>query len=504
MSVSEERGAPARHSLMRGLAVLGLVAAQIGLASAAQAAPVSGDGDCEPSGTTVTCTFSFTGAEQSFVVPDGVTALDVVAIGAAGGSGLVSGSGGLGAKVNGTLAATPGQTLYVLVGGTPTAGSESDCYFDTACVGGFNGGGSTYFGGGGGGASDIRTLSSSEPTTLTSRLIVSGGGGGGGESWSVLPGGAGGDAGSAGENGSPGKDFSGAVPTGGGAGGQSAGGAGGSELGQPGVLGIGGGGGSDTGGAGGGGWYGGGGGGNLFIAGSTEESSSAGGGGGGSSLVPAGGTESVTSETASVTISFDVPTSTHGTSATPSAEPGAPIAVAATLSGGIAPSGVLSFSAYGPDDDGCDGPAAFVSNVPVQGAGDYHSAPFATGDVGAYRWVVTYSGDTTTEAWASACGDEGMTTVIREASVDPGPGSTPEQNQPPRAESAPSAEADPRAEADARTRQYRLGGLAVAAPGRAGAHHPRWSARARTAQGCPLMGFSWRSPGPRPAPRCGR
>ena len=75
-------------------------------------------------------------------------------------------------------AITPGETLYVAVGGTPT---ESN--------GGFNGGGNGNANGrsgGGGGASDVRTCSRTSTscangvTSLLARLIVAAGSGGAG------------------------------------------------------------------------------------------------------------------------------------------------------------------------------------------------------------------------------------------------------------------------------------------------------------------------------------
>src|SRR4051812_23086045 len=80
--------------------------------------------------TTNSLTFTATGAEQSFTVPPGVTSLQVALAGAAGGHGL-NGFGGPGALVTGTLAVTPGQTLYVEVGGRPAL----------AAAGGLHGGG---------------------------------------------------------------------------------------------------------------------------------------------------------------------------------------------------------------------------------------------------------------------------------------------------------------------------------------------------------------------------
>jgi hypothetical protein len=72
---------------------------------------------------TITKTFSAQG-ESSFVVPHGVTSVEVDAVGAAG----VGGLGGSGAEVKGTLPVTPGQTLYVEVdigGGAPNGGGFS-------------------------------------------------------------------------------------------------------------------------------------------------------------------------------------------------------------------------------------------------------------------------------------------------------------------------------------------------------------------------------------------
>jgi hypothetical protein len=214
-----------------------------------------------------TQTFTYTGSEQTFTVPAGVTSLEVVAVGGHGGN--AARAGGAAAQVTGALSVTPGETLYVEVGGN---GGEGGSY----STGGFNGGGEGA--GGGGGASDVRTSSREFGLSPDDRLIVAAGGGGGGTTGSDI-GGAGGAAGEAGES----------IPSneGGGAGTQSNGGSGGSGgciNGTAGGLGIGGDGGSFNypGGGGGGGYYGGGGGG-------AGCGNGGGGGGGGSSLVPAGG-----------------------------------------------------------------------------------------------------------------------------------------------------------------------------------------------------------------------
>jgi len=146
---------------------------------------------------TVSKTFNYTGAEQTFTVPEGVTSLHVVATGAAGGASSQQtcrpiAAGGRGAVVSGNLTVSPG-TLYVEVGGAPTPPESR-----APCAGGFNGGAPSGGGGGGGGASDVRTTMRSEPNTLASRLLVAAGGGGGG---GPCVGGAGGDAGASGGDG---------------------------------------------------------------------------------------------------------------------------------------------------------------------------------------------------------------------------------------------------------------------------------------------------------------
>ena len=253
-----------------------------------------------------TRTFSYTGAEQTYTVPDGVTTVFVTATGARGG-GPTSGTSllpGAGAVAMGKLTVAPGDTLYVEVGG---AGSVPQ--------GGFNGGGNGGDVGyiseaGGGGASDVRTVSRSQTGSLDSRLIVAGGGGGSG-----YPASSGGNAG---QNGGGFPD----AAAGGRAGTQLAGGAGGCPTanvgcGLAGALGVGGTGGQSgsggdarEGGGGGGGRFGGGGGAGVDNALSADVGGGAvGGGGGGSSLVPAGGVQLLASlsDPATVVISTKVP-----------------------------------------------------------------------------------------------------------------------------------------------------------------------------------------------------
>jgi glycine rich protein len=249
--------------------------------------------------------FGYTGGEQTYVVGPDVHSLHVVAVGAPGGEGSddppnqLGGLGGFGARLEGNLAVTPGQVLFVEVGGPGAEGG----HIAGGGKGGFNGGGSSNNGGfnlpggGGGGATDIRSCSTaavcvSVANTLASRLLVAAGGGGGGTIGRLESpsGGEGGDGGEAGATGQPLNCSTGTTPgAGGGAGTQVGGGAGGAggmngaPAGLPGMLAQGGGAGSggsnsEPGGGGGGGYYGGG-------AGGSGNGCAAGGGGGGSSFV---------------------------------------------------------------------------------------------------------------------------------------------------------------------------------------------------------------------------
>jgi hypothetical protein len=250
-------------------------------------------------------TFNYTGAEQSFLVPNGVSKITVVARGAAG-AGYSSKARcgyhecfGRGGRVYAIIPVRAGERLYVFVGGQGST------------TGGFNGGGnpgtgpSQTGGYGGGGASDVREGGEK----LHDRVLVAGGGGGQGSSNyyydNAFGGKGGGSIGGAGD----GLCFSSAYSGCGGAGGtQSQGGAGGAggkgagpeagAPGNPGALRRGGNGGNGGynpspsgpnegggGGGGGGGYYGGGGGGGGGAAFGSLYGSPGGGGGGGSSYI---------------------------------------------------------------------------------------------------------------------------------------------------------------------------------------------------------------------------
>jgi hypothetical protein len=191
-----------------------------------------------------TVNFSYAGFEQIFMVPAGISTIQVSLYGAQGGGP----NGGQGGASFADLVVTPGESLSIFIGGQ--GGFVSTTNGGTAS-GGFNGGGlgrTNGIGAGGGGATDIRRAGT--------KLIVARGGGGG----STCNGGVGGGA------------TGGAAACGSAAGGsQTAGGVGSA----PGSFGFGGAATSGSADGGGGGWFGGGagqagGGGSSFLASSPS------------------------------------------------------------------------------------------------------------------------------------------------------------------------------------------------------------------------------------------
>lgn len=117
-------------------------------------------------------TFNYTGDMQSFIVPSGVTYLDVLVWGGGGGSYVnESANAGYGLLLSATIPIMSGTTCYLYVGGQ---GMGYDWPQTTPFMGGFNGGGNgnSAYGYAGGGASDIRIGGSA----IQNRVVVAGGG----------------------------------------------------------------------------------------------------------------------------------------------------------------------------------------------------------------------------------------------------------------------------------------------------------------------------------------
>lgn len=154
--------------------------------------------------------FTYTGANQTFTVPSGITSINIKAWGAGGGGGrlytfgTVPGAGG--GYSSGNLSVTSGQILTVIVG---RGGLASTTSFNV----GYGGGGGVpcpQGGNGGGGRSAVRNASAVE-------LITAGGGGGGSVSTNYetgySPGGgsSGGTPGNVNQSGKPGTQSAGGL-----------------------------------------------------------------------------------------------------------------------------------------------------------------------------------------------------------------------------------------------------------------------------------------------------
>ena len=95
---------------------------------------------------------------------------------------------------------------------------------------------------------------------------------------------------------------------------------------------------------------------------------------------------------------------------------GGTISDTASLTGGIAPTGTIVFTVFGPNNGTCTGAAAFTATVTVTGNGNYSSGPFTPTAPGTYRFVATYSGDANNSpAGPTACGDPAESVVVSTA-----------------------------------------------------------------------------------------
>jgi alpha-tubulin suppressor-like RCC1 family protein len=125
-------------------------------------------------------TFSYTGAIQTYTVPDGVTSIKVKCWGSAGGAR----NGGAGGYAGGDVSVTPGETLQVAVGQGGPVGSSS-----------------VYLGSGGGFTGILSVWNTSDiAATHAGSIIIAGAGGGGGNSDNNPAGNGGGETGGVGEN----------------------------------------------------------------------------------------------------------------------------------------------------------------------------------------------------------------------------------------------------------------------------------------------------------------
>ncbi|MBC9717334.1 hypothetical protein H9Y04_32880 [Streptomyces sp. TRM66268-LWL] len=165
-----------------GVAVAAIVLAGVGLSGAGPAVALPAP-ECMPTAGFNECRiFESTGAKEDFVVPTGVTKVEVRAWGQ-GGGGTSMTSGGSGAFVSGKVRVTPGEKLDVRVAGS----KDGLIGFGDALGGKGNGGGYN-----GGASSSLRTADG-DP------LVIAAGGGGGSDQGVGYKGGDAGDGGA--ENG---------------------------------------------------------------------------------------------------------------------------------------------------------------------------------------------------------------------------------------------------------------------------------------------------------------
>jgi hypothetical protein len=78
----------------------------------------------------------------------------------------------------------------------------------------------------------------------------------------------------------------------------------------------------------------------------------------------------------------------------------------ATLAGGNAPTGTITFNAYGPADTTCTGAAVYTATSTVNGNGAYPASPaFVATAPGQYRFIASYSGDALNNPVSGLCND---------------------------------------------------------------------------------------------------
>jgi uncharacterized repeat protein (TIGR01451 family) len=82
----------------------------------------------------------------------------------------------------------------------------------------------------------------------------------------------------------------------------------------------------------------------------------------------------------------------------------------ADLTGGIGPTGSITFRLYAPGVDPTVGPAAYTEAITVNGNGAYHtSVGFVANASGTWHWVATYNGDANNNSASSGPLDESVT-----------------------------------------------------------------------------------------------
>ena len=101
-----------------------VVAGAMGLLATAAAFFLASGDELECGSDDEPTDFAAVGAEQAFTVPAGVTSIDVTLTGGSGADWNAGSLGGTGATVAARLSVTPGNTIYVEVGGNGRVGGR--------------------------------------------------------------------------------------------------------------------------------------------------------------------------------------------------------------------------------------------------------------------------------------------------------------------------------------------------------------------------------------------
>jgi hypothetical protein len=111
------------------------------------------------------------------------------------------------------------------------------------------------------------------------------------------------------------------------------------------------------------------------------------------------------------------------TQASPPVTLGGQISDTANLTGGVNPTGTVTFTFFPPADTNCAGQPVFTSPpVAVNGPGSYTSAPFTPTVAGTYRTIASYSGNAGNAPVTTKCNDNNESVVV---SAAPAPKPTP-------------------------------------------------------------------------------
>jgi hypothetical protein len=97
------------------------------------------------------------------------------------------------------------------------------------------------------------------------------------------------------------------------------------------------------------------------------------------------------------------------------------------LSGGMKPTGSITFRLYNPSHTGCSGTPAYSKKVTVKGNGSYHTTNTIPANMaGTWNWTASYSGNHNNAAASSTCGSEKVSVTKASPSLKttPSPGGT--------------------------------------------------------------------------------